>query len=372
MIFDFSISIKLQSKFLHSNHLIFIISSSFFLLFVPSAAFTYPLSTMTRLPNQTAVERKKLPSRGGTPYSQDTRRKILRNFISGLEESEEHLEDQREHGVHPSDRTIRCWSQQFEDRRHVRPFRATGNKRATVLKGNDLVYLGIYRTIFPKATVAEINAFIGNMNFGNPHQRFYSPSQIGRAEEELGLSRKVGSTTAYQAFLPINIARRHDYWNRPYPFGMADIHCQDIIYDIDEAAGVFVEIADRKYGKCEIGRRVKQAGPYSKSYKLNIIMVVSGDPVGHRWYYTLDQGSTTNDLFVEFIEHLMNLLPHGNEGRRYCITMDNLNAHWNPQVLALIADHGHRVCFRAPYYPIEGAIEYMFNTLQTRLRLRMP
>ena len=27
---------------------------------------------------------------------------------------------------------------------------------------------------------------------------------------------------------------------------------------------------------------------------------------------------------------------------------------------------------RAPYYPIGGAIDYVFNTLQTRLRLRMP
>ena len=31
----------------------------------------------------------------------------------------------------------------------------------------------------------------------------------------------------------------------------------------------------------------------------------------------------------------------------------------------------HRVCSGAPYYPIDGAIEYVFNTLQTRLKLRM-
>ena len=90
------------------------------------------------------------------------------------------------------------------------------------------------------------------------------------------MTRKVGSTTACQAFCPINLMRREDYWNCPYQFGMADIRRQDII-DIDEAA-IFVETADRKYGKCEIGRRVKQAGPYSKSCKLNIIMAISGDP----------------------------------------------------------------------------------------------
>ena len=209
------------------------------------------------------------------------------------------------------------------------------------------------------------------MNYGNPNLRFYSPSQITRAEKELGLSRKVGSTTAYRAFLPINIQKRDDYWNESYPFGMADVRIQDII-DIDEA-GVFVESADQKYaGVYTIGRRVKQARPYSKSVKLNIIMAISGDPNGHRWVHTWDEGGTTNELFIAFIKNLLQSLPHGDLGRRFCITMDNLNTHLNPYVMALIAHYGHRVCLRAPYYPIDGAIEYVFNTLQNRLRLRMP
>ena len=322
-----------------------------------------------RPPNQIASKKKKLPSRGGTAYSQDTRRQLLHCFTEGEEPPEHWAEGLQEAGLWPSDRTIRRWHQQFPDRGFIQPFRRTGNNRATVLKGHDLVLLAFYRTVFPKATTAEINAFFGRMNFGNPNQRFYSTSQILRAELELGLSRKVGSTTAYQAFLPINLAKRNDYWTRPYPFGIANIRRQDII-DIDEA-GIFVETADRKYGKCEIGRRVKEAGPYSKSTKLNIIMAISGDPAGHRWFHTWSDGGTTNELFVDFIQYLMESLPHGNLGRRYCITMDNLNAHLNPQVMALIAHHGHRVVMRAPYYPIDGAIEYVFNTLQTRLRLRM-
>ena len=101
-------------------------------------------------------------------------------------------------------------------------------------------------------------------------------------------------------------------------------------------------------------------------------MAISGDDDGRRWHYTWEEGGCSNQLFINFIEHVLNSLPHGDLGRRYCITMDNLNSHLNPQVMALIADHGHRVCLRAPYYPIDGAIEYVFNTLQTRLRLRMP
>ena len=33
----------------------------------------------------------------------------------------------------------------------------------------------------------------------------------------------------------------------------------------------------------------------------------------------------------------------------------------------LISNAGHRVVFRAPYYAVDGAIEYVFNTVQTNL-----
>ena len=143
------------------------------------------------------------------------------------------------------------------------------------------------------------------MNFGNPALRFYSTNQIKTAEDRLGLSMEVGSTTAYQAFCPVNLIRRDNYWNRNYPFGMANIRRQDII-DLDEA-GIFTETADRKYGKCEIGRRVKQAGPYSKSAKINILMAVSGDEDGRRWWYTWEVESEV--LLLLF--HILSMLVSG-------------------------------------------------------------
>ena len=51
--------------------------------------------------------------------------------------------------------------------------------------------------------------------------------------------------------------------------------------------------------------------------------------------------------------------------------MDNLDTHWNNAVLTLIYDAGHRVVFRAPYYPVDGAIEYVFNVIQCSLRMRL-
>ena len=51
--------------------------------------------------------------------------------------------------------------------------------------------------------------------------------------------------------------------------------------------------------------------------------------------------------------------------------MDNLNAHKNPAILALIHLYGHGVVFRAPYWPVDGPIEFIFNTIQTLIRARL-
>lgn len=90
--------------------------------------------------------------------------------------------------------------------------------------------------------------------------RFFSPSQISKAEDRLGLSRKRGSTTAKQAGLPINVAKRWIFWNQPYPLGIADIPASDTL-DLDEA-GIHKEDADRRHGKGYIGIRVREEGNY--------------------------------------------------------------------------------------------------------------
>jgi hypothetical protein len=37
----------------------------------------------------------------------------------------------------------------------------------------------------------------------------------------------------------------------------------------------------------------------------------------------------------------------------------------------IIRGAGHRLVFRAPYYPVDGPIEYVFNTIQCMLKIRM-
>ena len=61
----------------------------------------------------------------------------------------------------------------------------------------------------------------------------------------------------------------------------------------------------------------------------------------------------------------------GVDGNWYCFTMDNLNSHTNHAVQNLIINAGHRIIFRAPYYPVDGAIEYIFNVIQCALRLQL-
>ena len=122
----------------------------------------------------------------------------------------------------------------------------------TVLWDHNIVLLALYRLAYPKATeVAEINAFIFLVNFGDPMFRFYDPSQISKAEKRIRLIRKVGSTTAYQAILPVNRQKR---W-LPYPFGIADICRQDMI-DLDECR-IEPSTAKRDIGKACIGEKVQ-------------------------------------------------------------------------------------------------------------------
>jgi hypothetical protein len=80
----------------------------------------------------------------------------------------------------------------LQTRGHLLRFQRTGNRRATVLRGQALFLLAFWRCLHPKTTAAETNAFLWNAH-GRfmPTPRLYSSSQITRAEDLLGLSRKV-------------------------------------------------------------------------------------------------------------------------------------------------------------------------------------
>ena len=215
----------------------------------------------------------------GNAYSQDMR--TLAMFIADqFDENDPVMKNfiatARAAHVFPSHQSLKRWDSLQQAQGHILPCRRTGNKFSRKMDGQDVILLALYRCIYPKASMAEVNAFLYRANFGNPSFSFYSPSQISRAESLIGLSRKRGSTTAYQAMYAVNLRKRWNYWNMAYPVGIADIPRRNVI-DLDEC-GVFVETtANRTYGKSYIGMRVREEGPYSKSEKWTLMLAVCGE-----------------------------------------------------------------------------------------------
>ncbi len=307
-------------------------------------------------------------------YSQEMRDLAITMRIEGMDGNDnENIAYLRETGQYPSEATVNRWMHLQNKFGHARPFCRTGNNRAVrEIKGRDLLLLSLYRVALPKASIAEVNAFLFAMNQDDPDNRLHSYSQICRAEASLLITNKRSSTTAFQAMQPINVARRHNFWNLPYPHGSVGIDPRDMI-DIDEA-GVYPNEKNRSYGKSMVGERSREIGTYARDQKLNILLAISGedgDDGGDRWYELWDNEGTTIQRFREFIRRILDDIGPGTPERRRCFTMDNLNAHLNPVITTLILEAGHRILFQAPYYPVDGPIEYVFNTLQCMLCIYM-
>jgi hypothetical protein len=96
-------------------------------------------------------------------------------------------------------------------------------------------------------------------------------------------------------------------------------------------------------------------------------MAVSADPNGERWVNFVRKPGTSIFDFATFIQRIVDSLPPGTAARWRCFIMDNLSAHHSILITQIIHAVGHRIVFRAPYYPIDGPIEYVFNTIQQEL-----
>jgi len=220
---------------------------------------------------------------------------------------------------------------------------------------NHLILCALCQVAFPKATVAKINAFLYRANYGTFNFCFYSPSQITKSKQQLGLTRKVGSTTAYPVLPPRNKQKMWCYWNLPYPYGIVNIRCHDLI-DMDKY-GIELSMVDCSIGKAYIGKRVKQSGLYSKSDKWTLLLAIYGNPNVRIWQKLWTEEGTTRDRMVSLLTMIFNQLGPGKIDRRFCFIMDNLNSHHNVQMSLLFFMAGHRLVFWAPYYLIDGPIE---------------
>ena len=285
-----------------------------------------------RPPTGTRVSQQQHASEGiGKAYPKEMREMVITRYINGLPDISNEIIQLRHQHKWPSISTCQRWIRQYNTIHNVRPKRRSGNKRAQrEIRGRTLRHLALYRTIRPKATIAEVQAVLHTLE---PNAMIYSPSQVFRGEDSLGLSRVAGSTTTDNAYLvPINIQKRHMYWNNPYPLGM--------IKGIYNRAG----------------------------QKLNVLLAICGDNNDPMRFSHLWTGEgTTLLIYYNFMRSIIDELERRHPGRSFCFTKDNLNVHKNPIIMDLISNAGHRVVFRAPYYAVDGAIEYVFNTLQTNL-----
>lgn len=217
----------------------------------------------------------------------------------------------------PSRRTQRRWYRQNEVEGTTIPKRHTGNKPSErQILGLPLLLLAVYRSLFPKAERCEIQAFLYRAYSASlPQPFFFSLTAITNAESELlGLNWKKGSTTAHQAFTPINQSRRWCYWNLDAPHGIADVARDDMI-DIDEA-GIFLEKANRRYGKAHVSSRTRAAGNYGHGEKHTLLLAIAGGPDGERWIDYSSRAGTSAYDFYQFIEKILVEIGHANLSRK--------------------------------------------------------
>ena len=153
----------------------------------------------------------------------------------------------------------------------------------------------------------------------------------------------------------------------PPPLGMRGVPITDII-DIEEA-GFFLVHSDRRFGKTVSCLRCSQNGVYGKGKEINLLLPICGDDVGRmRWHKQLMDGGTTIERVYDFIYHLLNDFAQN-------LLADHLCSQWiisactKTLILNALLNSGHRYVFRAPFWPVDGAVEYVFNSIQSKLRI---
>jgi hypothetical protein len=139
--------------------------------------------------------------------------------------------------------------------------------------------------------------------------------------------------------------------------------------DIDEC-GLKIEATNPKYGKCVSWERCWNDGAYNRDRKLNLLMAISADPVlDMEWHdiWAQEFDGTTVYRYYVFLERIIDWLAQHYPNRIFCFTADNLNVHHDANICDLITRSGHRYLFRAPYWAIDGPMEYVFNTIHVHL-----
>ena len=157
-----------------------------------------------------------------------------------------------------SKNSILRWKERLE------PFRQTGNKESTILRGQHQILLSSYIFAHLEATADEVATFIANASDGT----IYSRQDISFRLKQLKMTRKRGSTEAYQASLPHNKLTRELFWSQGPPTGINGVQRYKLI-DIDEC-GVCLEDSNRTCGYAYSGVRVLKPGNYGRGKNITV------------------------------------------------------------------------------------------------------
>jgi hypothetical protein len=256
----------------------------------------------------------------------------------------------------PSMRTVDQWISWYNGNGTILPKRAIGNKHSIQeVNGEDLVNITLFWLVRSKAYIDKVCAYVHNRNPANPP---YSQSQIVRAEQRLGLSRKVASLTSNMAHSELNMHRHHLYCHAAFPDGIPGESTHHII-DLNERK-FKIDDQNRKFGKVVRDKQCNTAGKYiNGSQGVNLLMAIAGNErmdqtfLFHRCY---TEGTTDLWWFYNYIYELCNWLAEHPPGRLFLFTMDNLNLHWSLIVQNLINSFGYRIVYSALYWSYDRAI----------------
>lgn len=304
------------------------------------------------------------PSFGGSRgYDKFHRIDLIHNYIEGNPVPTRNL------------RSIQRWI-----RDGVEALRMTGNKSTYNLSDEHLLLLVVYKTVWPHSYYLECSVFIAN---NSSDSRIFTDKEISRALLDLGYTRKVTSTVAYQAFTPRNMLRRELFWTESYPVGIHGTPCH-LLIDIDEF-GVHKKSANRKYGSSMKGFYIRKPGNYDRGeFKLTVILAVEpGNPAlnGQNppalgsterpriWAEISEEPGTSAEAYRAFLVQKP-LATYDSAVEQRTIIHDNLTSHKSPIVCEAIRLSGHRVVPRPPYRPQDGPVEKVINQITTQLAAR--
>lgn len=298
------------------------------------------------------------PSKGGSRgYPVSTRQQLLALEADGVE-----LPARLRSSIHR-------WKQRLI------PFVMTGNKASQKMDGESRLILVFFKKVWPEASIDETIAFIADSSESG---EVYSRSAINGALKDLDFTRKVASTTAYQAFTPLNRRKYEEFWTMPHPLGVLGTPRVRLI-DIDEF-GIVWDNVNRNFGHELKGVRVRKIGKYGRGeVKVTVILAIeAGDPTvpahvdgslqrPRIWCRAYPNQNTTTERYRGFVCNTVIGSFGPNEPQR-TLMHDNLSSHKSDAVVNDVYMAGHRISPRPPYQPHIAPVEYAIDQIACMIR----